>query len=343
MLEDIKMKPIHFLFSMLLVLLLPACNGSFSEEDISRVYHQVVWTLTAGDGSSSEATPGMTRVPVVEVIGNQQVTPAVVDPMITPASTACNLAVSGMPIDVTMPDGTRLRPGQSFSKTWRLMNAGSCTWGQGYSAVWFSGEIMSPSRIQFLRSVVSPGQSIDITIEMVAPKKAGIYQSNWKLSDPNANLFGIGPNGAAPFWVLIEVIEEASTPTPTITPTATAVPVVYTRGDIELLLDNRLDLDSGDLNAGEQDDLGFVLNEEQGLILVLTGSAKAVNFGSERPVDFDCRGLELSSDSVLLNAVETEDYFCYRTGQGLPGFFRILAMDLEENILQLEYLTWAIP
>jgi hypothetical protein len=337
------MKPIRVLFLLMMILLLTACDSSFSEEDISRVYQEWVAAFTEDDGQEAEVSPATTRVPLVEAIGSQSATPAAETPVIPVFSTACNLAVSGMPVDVTIPDGTRLRPGQSFSKTWRLVNAGSCTWGQGYSAVWFSGEMLSQSRTQFLRSVVSPGQTIDTSIEMMAPKKAGVYQSNWKLSDPNANLFGIGPNGVAPFWVIIEVIEEVSSPTVSITATSIPVPSVYVQGEVQLVLEDLVDLDRGEINNGLLQDIAYRLDEEKGPILTAEGSARMLVFGAERPTHLDCQNLVLTADPVELDALNVNDTVCYRTNQALPGYFRLISRSLEDNVIELAYLTWAIP
>jgi hypothetical protein len=339
----IKMKLIRCLLCILVIFLLTACNSSFTEEDIGRIYRQWVATLFEEEDSSPQTTPGQTRVPLVEVSTNQDSTPVVSLPLITVNANICNLAVSGMPVDITIPDGTRLRPGQSFSKTWRLVNAGSCPWSQGYSAVWFSGELLTQSRIQFLRSVVLPGQSVDITIEMVAPKKPGLFQSNWKLSDPNANLFGIGPNGDAPFWVRIEVIEELSSPTPAVTPTVTQAPDVYYQGDFQLILDDMVNLNTGEINTGTQDDLGFVINDAGVRMLVVEGSTRFLRFGPEQPTDRDCRSLALSADPIELDELAVGDYVCYRTGQALPGYLRLSEADLEENILVLQFVTWAVP
>jgi hypothetical protein len=335
------MKPIHILLLIMATIFLTACDVSLTEEDITQTYRKFIDTLVESEGLAPETQGVQTRVPVVDV-GNQLSTPAVT-PGVPINDSVCNLAVSGMPIDVTIPDGTRLRPGQTFSKTWRLVNAGSCTWGQGYSAVWFSGELLSSARHQFFRSVVPPGQSVDITVEMTAPKKAGIYQSNWKLSDQNTNLFGIGPNGDAPFWVLIEVIDEVHTATATITATATSVPAVYTAGEFLLSLDERVNLDTGELNSGNQDDLTLLMDVDKGLVLAVEGSARFMQFGSLRPNDQDCRSLTLSSDPISLELLTTDDYVCYRTGQALPGFFRLVETDLEENSLMMEYVTWAVP
>ena len=68
---------------------------------------------------------------------------------------------------------------------------------------------------------------MEISVDMVGPAKAGTFQSNWKLRNAGGVLFGIGPNGDAPFWVRIVVVQkETRTPTatPTITLTITATP-----------------------------------------------------------------------------------------------------------------------
>jgi len=337
------MKFIRWVVIILALLSLTACDVSLTEEDINRAYRQLVAVLFEGEGLTREESPSQTRAPQVEVGGNPASTPVEPAPVVTVIADVCNLARSGKPIDVTIPDGTRLRPGQSFSKTWRLVNAGSCTWGQGYAAVWFSGEVLSPSRIQFLRSVVAPGQAVDITIEMIAPKKPGTYQSNWKLSDPNSNLFGIGPNGDAPFWVVIEVIEDLSSPTPAVTLTATLALDIYHQGEARLALGDGVNLDTGEVNTGSQDDIAFVLDDERGYILVVQGSARFARFGTDQPTDSDCRNLDLLSGSIGVEELTELDTICYRTGQALPGFFRVIESDLVDNQVTLEFVTWAIP
>ncbi len=38
--------------------------------------------------------------------------------------------------DITVPDGAAFTPGASFTKTWRFMNAGTCTWTTSYKLVY---------------------------------------------------------------------------------------------------------------------------------------------------------------------------------------------------------------
>lgn len=153
-------------------------------------------------------------------------------PLLTPDPTpACDLASPGRPIDVTVPDDTVFHPGEYFSKTWRLVNAGTCPWEQSYSVLWFSGDKLGISHAAPLGQRVAPGKSIDITVDMLAPQQPGAYQSNWKLSNTRGDLFGIGSNGDAPFWVRIQVapadtatpagVEPSATPAPSLEPTLT--------------------------------------------------------------------------------------------------------------------------
>src|ERR1700690_4030842 len=45
--------------------------------------------------------------------------------------------------DVTIPDGTSVTPGATFTKTWRLKNIGNCTWSTSYALVFSSGTAMT--------------------------------------------------------------------------------------------------------------------------------------------------------------------------------------------------------
>jgi hypothetical protein len=337
------MKSSRFIVWLLLMLLLTSCNAPFTEQELRHAYQQWVDRLFADDGLPQDASPGQPRQPAADVIDHTMATSLAMTPVVQVNPDICNLAVSGMPIDITIPDGTRMRPGQTFSKTWRLVNGGGCAWGQGYSAVWFSGELLSATRIQFLRSVIPPGQPVDITIEMVAPENAGVYQSNWMLSDPNSNLFGIGPKGDAPFWVLIEVVEEAGPPAAAASPTPIEVLEIHHQGEVSLQPGDSVDMDSGEINAGEQDDISFELSNEGVLMLAAQGSARMLHMGVQQPTDRDCRAQNLSADAITLDTLAVNDYVCYRTNQALPGYFRLVESRPDEPRLLLEFVTWAVP
>lgn len=150
-----------------------------------------------------------------------QATPTQQPPQPTQSAKLCNQAAPGVPIDVTIPDDTRMEPGKTFTKTWRLVNTGTCSWSTDYTISVFSGEPMGAPPGVSLPNNVAPGQSVDVSVDLVAPQAAATYQGNWKLRNANGEWFGIGPNGNSPFWVKIIV---AGTPVGTITPTVTGTP-----------------------------------------------------------------------------------------------------------------------
>jgi len=131
----------------------------------------------------------------------------------------CDLAAAGVPIDISIPDDTPLLPGQPFTKVWRLQNVGGCTWTREYTVALFSGEGMGAQAILPVPGDVPPGQTVEISVDMVAPQMPGKHQGNWKLRNPSNNWFGIGPNGSAPFWVRIVVKQPPPTAILTIPPT----------------------------------------------------------------------------------------------------------------------------
>jgi hypothetical protein len=113
--------------------------------------------------------------------------------------------------DVTVPDDTRMDPGQSFTKTWRLKNSGTCTWTSAYSVVFNSGNSMGGPTSTSLLVSVPPGGTVDISIDLTAPLTSGIHRADWLLRNAEGAFFGIGSEGDSPFYVQIIV---DTTPTP---------------------------------------------------------------------------------------------------------------------------------
>ncbi len=107
--------------------------------------------------------------------------------------------------DVSVPDGSEFASGQKFTKTWRLKNAGTCTWTKDYALVFVDGAGMSAPSSVALKGDVRPGETVDISVDLVAPSKAGGHKGNWMLRDASGRMFGLGNNQDKPFWVSIKV------------------------------------------------------------------------------------------------------------------------------------------
>jgi len=254
----------------------------------------------------------------------------------------CDHVAPGHPIDVTILDGASVQPGESFSKTWRLVNAGTCAWTKDYSVVYFSGQLFGAVVEQSLSTQVTPGEVLEITVDMIAPEIPGEYRSNWKLRSPDGALFGLGPDGDAPFWVKIAVVQ-ASTETPAPqTVIVTPLPVYFSAA-INIALNEGIDLDSGKLNHGDQNDLLYMPAGDGSLALEPQNGARAAVFGSQPPVGEECQEAVLESATLALVESSEAQYVCYRTSQGLPGYLRLEVEATPEQPLTVDFVTWMMP
>lgn len=113
--------------------------------------------------------------------------------------------------DITVPDNTNFTVGKAFTKTWKLKNVGSCTWTSGYQLIFDSGDQMGgPASQQLTVGTVAPGQTIDVSVNLVAPAVPGTYKGNWKLKESGGAIFALS---TGPFWVQIKATATADWPT----------------------------------------------------------------------------------------------------------------------------------
>jgi hypothetical protein len=339
--------PRKIFFTCLLILLLAACRREPAPED-APILSETQLFETAVNQVTEDMAETQTRIPTETPTPTHTSTPIPTldrtrPPIHTPtAELACNQAAAGQPIDVTIPDDTRLAPGTTFSKTWRLVNAGSCTWTRLYAVTFFSGNSLGAQHNHLLQAPVNPGGTIDVTVDMIAPDKVGLYQSNWMLSDPDGTLFGIGPNGDAPFWVRIEVVQLV-TDTPHPTATMTPTPVVYITGEADLGDGDQLDLDTAIINPDDVFDAD--LRYEFGttpthLLRPINGMVWAV-FGGSEPTHNDCVGLDLAENAVGFDDVPAGTYLCYQTSEPMRGW--LLIEGFGAGKLTVSFLTWSAP
>ncbi|MFN8462085.1 MAG: NBR1-Ig-like domain-containing protein [Anaerolineales bacterium] len=91
--------------------------------------------------------------------------------------------------DVSIPDDTAVTPGQNFTKTWKVLNSGTCAWDAGFKFVFVGGEQMSGVNFT-LPSAVPPNATLDISVAMIAPAKAGKLRGNWRMQTAGGQFFG---------------------------------------------------------------------------------------------------------------------------------------------------------
>jgi hypothetical protein len=142
----------------------------------------------------------------------EQLTTTVTPTSGLPVPTAVFVATEGIMykagnvVDVTYLDNATVTAGSNFVKTWRLENTGSQTWGAEFKLVFDSGDAMGGPASQPLGKVVAPGQTIDISVSLIAPVTPKTYRGNWMLATDSGTEFGIGVNADKPFWVQVVVV-----------------------------------------------------------------------------------------------------------------------------------------
>lgn len=86
-------------------------------------------------------------------------------------------------LDVTVPDGTIMTPGQEFVKTWKIKNIGSCTWDAGYKLIFSYGDDELNGTAQPLAAAIAPGEEVDVSVQLKAPDLPGRYFSAWTMQN----------------------------------------------------------------------------------------------------------------------------------------------------------------
>lgn len=177
--------------------LLPGLVPSLASSPTQIIYY----TVTLGTGTPS-LTPTITKTP-------------------DPASLASGCLNSALVVDLPISAGTILKPGQEFTKEWKVVNTGTCAWKYGYRPVFVSGDELSGvgSRVT---NLIDPGKWTTLSVKLRAPDKTGTYTGYWRLSDTDGKLFGVT------LGVSIKVgtpPADTATPVPsTLTATSTDIP-----------------------------------------------------------------------------------------------------------------------
>lgn len=158
------------------------------------------------EAASTVPTVAVTQIPA---------TPTAVAPTAVPA-TPTKVPPTATPIpcyqvqfvsDVSIPDGTKIVAGNTFTKTWRIRNSGSCTWDTRYDIAFVDGTQMTSAKVWDLKQTVKPGETVDISIEMTAPSTTGSYQANFQMVNANGVRFGTGSDSKGSFWVKIQTTD----------------------------------------------------------------------------------------------------------------------------------------
>ncbi|HMD88110.1 MAG TPA: NBR1-Ig-like domain-containing protein [Anaerolineaceae bacterium] len=116
-------------------------------------------------------------------------TPAVVATT-PPGSSSSGPADKYQYVSQNIPDKTQVRPGVEISMTWAVKNTGTTAWTTDYELRYFTGPANSAPNVVKFPKTVPPGTVANLTVEIVAPKSPGDYDSWWKLTNAQGQNFG---------------------------------------------------------------------------------------------------------------------------------------------------------
>lgn len=333
-------KKLSFALASLILLAGLACNLSTGtpQPDPNVAASAVAMTLTAVALQNPGAPSGIQPVsPSQSAQGasptqpsQPTVQPSAILPSAVPPTTViapCDRA--GFVKDMSIPDGTKVKAGEVFDKTWKLKNDGSCPWTSDYTLVFDHGDQMSAaSAINFTAAPIAPGQNVDVSVTLTAPTKPGTYQGFFMLKNSAGKKFGISDNAGQAFWV--KIVVEAAAP---------ASPVVYKSGLLEIPQTWTVNLDNGTLGPSSGADIHYKVNVNSNHILDFLGPAKQM---SRQPSFEDCSNAQMDSPSIPITSMSLGTYFCYVTDEGRFGFLEYAGSDATPDTgkLYLEFTTW---
>jgi hypothetical protein len=202
----------HFpllLIGLVFVLLVGACGApepSAPTMDMDEIIGQMAATLQAGFTQTALAMPTSTDTPEPTLTPLPSVTSqplGVVSPTLAPTatlagptappvdlSTANGCYNAAFVADVTIPAGTSFKAGDDFTKTWRLINTGTCDWTGDFKITYAGGNLFGSDTTK-IRQRVPVGGTADISLDMEAPNGlSGTVVSNWQMATDTGILFG---------------------------------------------------------------------------------------------------------------------------------------------------------
>lgn len=186
--------------------------------------------------------------------------------------------------DVTVPDNTEFAPGESFVKTWRLRNTGTCDWGPGFKLVFIGGDAMGgPASVD--APPTAAGSTADISVNLTAPTTPGTYRGDWRMQSDTGLMFG------TKVFVQIVVPEPTEEPTtePTEGPTEEVTPAPPTNLQANIQPDGTVEFTWNDATGEAEYRYEFAFTPGSGMP-VATSSSLDADTTSWSPGTLDCGG-----------------------------------------------------
>jgi len=171
----------------------PSPTPTLSVEEIKT---QAVGTFSADLTQTALAAPTNTPLPTLTAsptfapfTASQSTLPANSAPTTSSGATTTSCYALTFVSDVTIPDNTQMTAGKTFTKTWKVLNSGTCAWDAGFKFALTGGEAMGGT-MATLPTSVAAGAQYDISVSMTAPGTSGTFKGNWRMSTAGGEFFG---------------------------------------------------------------------------------------------------------------------------------------------------------
>lgn len=183
------MKPrlIHFL-ALILCLPLFSCGTNESKQvDVDAIRTEAVSTFASSLTETLAPRPTASFTPT----SLPTFTPAVLTQTAAADGGSENSCYDLLWIeDRTIPDGTRMKANESFTKTWLVQNNGGCAWAPGFTFSHVGGDPMRGKTV-LLKEPIPVGAKREVSVELVVPGgQSGLVQGSWRMADASGKYFG---------------------------------------------------------------------------------------------------------------------------------------------------------
>ncbi len=81
----------------------------------------------------------------------------------------------------TISDYTKMDRDEDFTKTWTIVNTGTCAWDKGTLLVFVNGDRMGGDSSEAIGTQVTPGGHITASVDLTSPSSKGTYSGKWAL------------------------------------------------------------------------------------------------------------------------------------------------------------------
>jgi Ig-like domain from next to BRCA1 gene len=169
------------------ILLASACGSpQLDESALSTAVAQTVQAQNAQETVSVATSPAPTDTP---------------SPLASLAATATGMPATGAAglctpsaslVGETIPDGTIVQAGTTFTKVWQIKNSGTCTWDASWQLIFYGGDLMDGLTVYNFPQPAQPGQTVDVPVILRAPAENGTYSGEWMIKSPWGQSFGVG-------------------------------------------------------------------------------------------------------------------------------------------------------